>query len=54
MAISKAEGDRRRTALGGRRAAEDGGGDFLASRGMSFSSGEESRSGAVAAQAIEA
>jgi hypothetical protein len=40
--------------LGGRSAAEDGGGGFLASRGMSFSSGEESRPGAVAAQAIEA
>src|SRR5258708_32039872 len=48
--------------LAGRSATEDGGGEtpafagacFLASRGMGFSPGEESRSAAVASQAIEA
>ena len=55
MAVQRPEATDDAPGLPGRSSAEDGGGAiFLASRGMSVSSGEESRRAAVAAKAVEA
>jgi hypothetical protein len=54
MAINRPNDDRRRTRLRAEARRRTPAGDFLASRGMGVSPGEESRTGGVAAQTIEA